>query len=1138
MNRLAISLLGPFRVTLDGKPVTQFEADTARALLAYLVVHAGTTQRRETLTGLLWPEQPEPVALGNLRQALKRLRSAIGDRDADPPFLHVTRKTIQFNPTSDYWLDVAAFSDAIAASQGHRHRRPEACRSCMRRLAEAVEVYRGDFLAGFSLPSAPFEEWLVVQRERLHRQALEALGHLAAYHERRGEWEQVGGYTRRQVELEPWRESAHRGLMRALALSGERTAALAQYEVCRRTLAEELGVEPEEETTALYQQIRDGAELDALSFIPPRNLPTFLTPFVGREAVLAEIEERLGDPDCRLLTLVGPGGSGKTRLAVEAGAAQVAAFEHGVFFVRLAPLGSVEAIVPTVAQALGFSFYTGEGGARQVEPRRQLLDYVRQKSLLLIMDNFEHLLDGVDLVTDVLKTAPDVSILATSRARLNVQGEQLFPVAGMDFPDEEILEEATQYSAVKLFLTSARRAQPGFELTADNLMDVIRICHLVQGMPLGILLAAAWIQMLSPAEITAQIGQSLDFLETDLRDVPERQRSMRAVFDHSWCTLTEREREVFQDLSVFRGGFTREAAQEVSGASLRELMVLVHKSLLHRTPTGRYELHELLRQYATEKLDQSLAASEMVHDRHSTYYAAALQAWGADLKGPRQQTALVEMETDSENVRSAWNWAVERGQVEWLDQAIDGLCRLYGWPGYNEEGEAACRMAASKLASEKLTATVSGDGLRVWAKILAWQGFFNQRLGWTELASQLLRQSLALLEELESADQEPVLNSSQDTRPERAFVLRQMGHIVFDSDREGAKRLYRQSLALYQTLGDRWGTARVLGDLGWIALRSGVYDEAKQLHEESLAIGQSLGDQGGILRSLGALIVIALYQGRLEESERLARESLAISQETGNRVGIAYRLGGLGEVLLWLGKFAEAHSRIEESVAIFNDLGFRSGLVGSNLELGFTKMHLGRYGQARAQGQMGLTLAREFDNRHGIGLSLLVLGSIALAGEAYAEAQQLLQESVAVYQEIRQQDELAWTFVLLGIVARGLGQFSQARKYLYESLRTAIEIRAFRPLMWALPAMALFLADQGQEERAVELYALASRHPLVANSRWFEDVAGKHIAAVAATLPPDVVAAAQERGRARDLWTTAAELLVELEAILTETRGE
>ncbi|MCP4589222.1 MAG: hypothetical protein GY842_00620, partial [bacterium] len=359
----------------------------------------------------------------------------------------------------------------------------------------------------------------------------------------------------------------------------------------------------------------------------PNNLPVQPTPFVGREAVLAEIAGRLHDPDCRLLTLLGPGGSGKTRLALETGAAQLDNYSHGVWFVPLAALQSVDAIVPTVARALGFSFYADAGGSAGPDPQQQLLDYLRQKTMLIIMDNYEHLLSplnppmggtkGGDLVTDILKTAPDVKVLATSRARLNVQGEQLFPVAGMNFPAKDTLEQAAQYSAIKLFLGSARRVQPDFELTPANLADVARICRLVQGMPLGILLAAGWIEMLTPAEIAAEIGTSLDFLETDVRDVPARHRSMRAVFDHSWNLLTERERQVLHGLSVFRGGCTREAAQEITGASLRELMALVRKSLLHRASGGRYEMHELLRQYSAERLDQSPTESEAVRDRHS-----------------------------------------------------------------------------------------------------------------------------------------------------------------------------------------------------------------------------------------------------------------------------------------------------------------------------------------------------------------------------------------------------------------------------------------------------------------------------------------------------------------------------------------
>ncbi|HSR29272.1 MAG TPA: protein kinase, partial [Anaerolineae bacterium] len=348
---------------------------------------------------------------------------------------------------------------------------------------------------------------------------------------------------------------------------------------------------------------------------PRHNLPAQATPFVGREAELAELACLLAEPQARLITILGAGGMGKTRLALEAGAGALDGFEDGVYLVPLAPLQSAQAIVPAVARAVGLSF-SDDG-----EPRDQLLDHLNPRTMLLLLDNFEHLLahptvpathghgklgdgDGAGLVDDLLSAAPGVKVLATSRLRLNVQGEQLFHLLGMEVPHGEATADAGAYSAVKLFVQGARRVRPGFELAGRDQQYVARICRLVAGMPLAILLAAAWVELLSPEEIEGEIAASLDFLETDLRDVPERQRSIQAVFDYSWNLLGERERAVFAGLSVFRGGFLREAAQAVTGATLRELKALVDKSLLHRTPTGRYEIHELLRQYGLEKLVQ------------------------------------------------------------------------------------------------------------------------------------------------------------------------------------------------------------------------------------------------------------------------------------------------------------------------------------------------------------------------------------------------------------------------------------------------------------------------------------------------------------------------------------------------------
>jgi predicted ATPase len=836
------------------------------------------------------------------------------------------------------------------------------------------------------------------------------------------------------------------------------------------------------------------------------NLPVPLSPFVGREAELAEIQERLGDPTCRLLTLVGPGGCGKTRLAVKAAETQLDSYPHGVFFVRLAPLDSVEGIVPTVAESLGFRFYE-EG-----EPQQQLLDYLRQKRMLLILDNFEHLVEGAGLVTGILQTAPEVKILVTSRTRLGVEGERLFPVAGMSFPDRDIDEDATQYSAVKLFLTNVHRTQPSFEPTADELTEVVRICRLVEGMPLGILLAAAWAEILTPAEIGAEISRSLDFLETDLQDVPERQRSIRAVFDHSWKLLSEQEREVFQALSVFRGGFTREAAQEVANASLRDLMALVHKSLLHRTSKRRYEVHELLREYAAEKLRQVPAAIEAVRERHCAYFSAAFQKWGGYLKGIRQQRALAQMDMEIENARVAWDWAIERAQVERIDQAFDGLCPFYKWRGFWREVEVVCQMATDRL---KMTA--SGGTKRVLAKILAWQGLYSE----LRLDGQLLRQSMALLKELELA--------GQDIRPEKAFVLLRMGDVAhFSNDCEDAKRSYEQSLELYQALSDRWGMARTQGRLGRLALRLGNYDEAKQLHKECLAMRQALGDHRGIALSLMGLGFIALSQGQVEDGEWWAQESIEIFEKIGDRVHIALVLLRIGEALLSFGEYAKGYPRLEESRLIFNDLGLSRLLVWSNLGLGRAMKHLGRYDQAQVQGQLGINISRERGYQEEIGASLFLLGCVELAEEAYADAHQFLQESVTVYRRIDQREELGDALAILGVVSLGLVQLPEAEQGIYEAMQIAAESDDVLQFKYMLPAMALFMIDQEERELAVELYALASRYAYVANSRWFEDVFGRHMAAVAATLPPEVVAAAEERGRARDLEATAKELLVEL----------
>jgi DNA-binding SARP family transcriptional activator len=380
MARLSIRLLGPFQVTLDGEPAVGFRSDKVRALLAYLCVELEGPHRREKLAGLLWPDWPERSARTNLRQALANLRQVIGDdaraagRDATPPFLRISRQTIQFNPASDAWVDVTAFAHLTDFATTER----PTTQDRIEELEKAVALYRGKFLEGFSLPdSAPFEEWTLLQREQSHRLVIEALHELIDAYSQRDDLETALQRTWRVLALDPWREQAHRQAMRLLALTGQRSAALAQYETCRLVLDEELGVKPAEKTTVLYEAIRSGdlraAEPQAApACAPAGELPASLVPFVGRERELAQLKPLLADPTSRLLTLVGPGGSGKTRLAVEAAAAVRDQFTHGVHFVSLAPVESVEGVVPAVARALGFCFSPAEGTETH-RPREQLL---------------------------------------------------------------------------------------------------------------------------------------------------------------------------------------------------------------------------------------------------------------------------------------------------------------------------------------------------------------------------------------------------------------------------------------------------------------------------------------------------------------------------------------------------------------------------------------------------------------------------------------------------------------------------------------------------------------------------------------------------------------------------------------------
>ncbi len=698
MSQLTISLLGPFRVEADGEAVIEFATAKTQALLAYLAVEADRPHRRDVLASLLWPEYPQEKARQNFRKALSNLRQAIRGLEGDgESFLLIDREMVRFNPACEHWLDVELFRSLVDACRHHRHRHRSTCLACIRRLERMVDLYQGEFLGQFSLAdSAGFEEWASLEREWFHHEMMSGLASLADYYERRGDLERAQRYARRQVEMEPWHESAHRRLIALLARDGQRSAALAQYKTCRERLAAELNVEPTGETTRLYERIRDEYDWPSATL---HNLPPEQTPFVGREQERAELVDLLADPDCRLVTLVGPGGIGKTRLALQVAREQVGLFAHGVYVAPLLSAGSPRSVASVIANGFDISF----PGGQPLE--KQLLDYLCEKEMLLVLDSMEHLLsslppipdapldsgvEGTELLVEILRQAPGVVLLVTSRERLNLREEWLYELGSLAYPAETetglTVADLLSYSAVQLFVQCARRVRRQFSLTEAEGPAVVRICQLVGGMPLGIELAAAWVRIHACQTIAQEIERNLDLLATRLRNVPARHRSIRATFEYSWQRLTGEERSVLARLSVFRGGFEREAVIAVTGASPAILDALLDKSLLTRSAAERYDLHPLLRQYASEKLGADPGEDERTRTRHARYLAAYLEQQEAHLAGAGQREALARLALEIENGCQAWRWAVSQGMWDEVDRSVKSLYRFFDIQSRFQEG--------------------------------------------------------------------------------------------------------------------------------------------------------------------------------------------------------------------------------------------------------------------------------------------------------------------------------------------------------------------------------------------------------------------------------------------------------------------
>lgn len=666
------------------------------------------------------------------------------------------------------------------------------------------------------------------------------------------------------------------------------------------------------------------AALPTASISPLRNWPPCPTPLVGREHELASLARLLADPLCRLLTLIGPGGIGKTRLAVEAGARAAVTFADGVCFIPLAPVATPAAVIPAIAEALGLTL------RGQVEPRRQLLDYLAGKHALLVVDNLEHLLAVAGLLADILAHAPTVKLLATSRERLNLQSEYVFVTQGLPVPPPDQLHRAHDYDAIRLFAQASQRAGARVTLQGEELAAAAQVCRLVEGMPLGIELAAAWTPLLSCQEIAQEIQRSLDFLTTCLRDLPERQRSLRAVFDHSWRLLGDEERAILARLAIFQGGFERKAAQAVADASLPILLALASKSLVRRTESGRYDLHEMVRQYAFSHLSQTPECAETC-DRHSRFYLAQLYEQEPKLHSSAQRQILRSLIDEIDNLRTAWDWAVVQRKFDVISPALRAFGCLFELSGWLDEGIKLLEtviQAANGQAEESLWRRLAGEALAQQSLLLMRQGHFG-------LSLQRANASLALVRPLTDPDLlvRPLifrsiiqhmageLDESEAAVVEARACARLVGDrwgatyadflhgyvIHLRGDHQAGYVRMRSSVEQWRAVGDPHTRALCLNFFGPVAIQLGHFTEAEASLQEGLALGRQVDDRWSIGTSLRFLGLAALAQGNAALAQDVLRQSLDVHRGFVAGWDIARTLIYLAEATAALGNSAGAH---------------------------------------------------------------------------------------------------------------------------------------------------------------------------------------------------------------------------------------
>jgi predicted ATPase/DNA-binding SARP family transcriptional activator len=869
---LEVRLLGTFDIKYKKKPI-RISSRPAQSLFAYLILNAGTAHRREKLAGLLWPDSLEETARDNLRHALWRARKAL-EAASSTRFLRADDLTIEFERSSEYWLDVAVLENLAENASADE-------------TISVLAQYQGELLPGF------YDEWVVLEREHLYSIFEHHMARLMFLLPEEKRWLDVLDWGERWIKLGQKPEPAYRALMTAHAAKGDMSKVAATYERCVKSL-KEFGIEPSEQTHALYKKLKSGKEIfETGTTLPAKdkrketqktNLPVPITSFIGREKEVEEIIKLLGKN--RLVTLTGAGGVGKTRLAIQSSNEMVNKFQDGVRWVELVGLSDASLVPQAVAKAVD---------VREV-PNQPLIETLTEnlgsKQILLVMDNCEHLISACAQLADrLLSECQNLKILATSREALDILGEAVWHAPSLSLPGAQervAIRSLRKYESVRLFAERAEVLQPQFMLTEQNAQAVVQICRRLSGMPLAIELAAARIKMMTVDEIASRLHDCFSLLTSGNRTALPRQQTLRATIDWSHDLLTVSERILFRRLSIFAGGFRLDAAEAVCGfRELKQSEVLdllgrlVDKSLVNVEADPvlnetRYRLLETIREYAQVKLEEA-GETEEIMERHLEFFATFASLAGRGINSREQVTWFQRFEREVDNLRAAISWPIPSVQ--------------------ENEG--------------KHRSMLKNQFLIVGSLDMFWENRYRHEI------TQALKRLLAL-------------DTLSTPTVERAKALKVGGFLLWSLNRFSEARAFlEESIEIAEKLGDQLTVAWSLAYLGWTFDFLGDYATAKTSLERSVAMARSLGEDGKYIagQSLSFLGDIPYWQGDLSEARKLYEEAISYLRELGDANRLTYPLRRLGYITLYEKNYSEAAQLFSESMELNHQLDHLQGMT-------------------------------------------------------------------------------------------------------------------------------------------------------------------------------------------------------------------